>query len=74
MRHDSRAYLWNVREAADAILRFLAGIDFDTYASTEMLYSAAQAPAPRPEAAIKPAMAWLKSSAFNSASMLRCRR
>jgi uncharacterized protein with HEPN domain len=42
MRHDSRAYLWNVREAADAILRFIAGIDFDTYASTEMLYSAVE--------------------------------
>lgn len=42
MRHDSRAYLWDVREAADAILRFLAGIDFATYASTEMLYSAVE--------------------------------
>jgi hypothetical protein len=30
MRHDPRAYLWDVREATDAILSFLAGIDFDT--------------------------------------------
>jgi uncharacterized protein with HEPN domain len=42
MRHDPRAYLWDVREATDAILRFLAGIDFATYASTEMLYSAVE--------------------------------
>lgn len=30
MQHDSRAYLWNVRQAADAILDFVAGIDLKT--------------------------------------------
>ena len=42
MRHDSRAYLWDASEAVEAILRFLTGIDFDTYASTEMLHSAVE--------------------------------
>ena len=27
MQHDSRGYLWDVRQAADAILYFVAGID-----------------------------------------------
>lgn len=27
MQHDSRAYLWDVRQAQDAILDFVAGID-----------------------------------------------
>ena len=35
MQHDSRAYLWDVRQAADAILDFVAGIDLKTYAETQ---------------------------------------
>jgi len=35
MQHDSRAYLWEVRQAADAILDFVAGIDMKAYAETQ---------------------------------------
>ena len=35
MQHDLRAYLWDVRQAADAILDFVAGIDLKTYAVVE---------------------------------------
>jgi len=35
MQHDSRAYLWDVRQAVDAILNFAAGIDLKTYAETQ---------------------------------------
>jgi uncharacterized protein with HEPN domain len=30
---DARAYLWDVQQAADAILRFVAGLDVQTYAA-----------------------------------------
>ena len=30
MQHDSRAYLWDVRQAADAILDFVVWIDMKT--------------------------------------------
>ena len=33
MPHDRRAYLWEVRDAADAILEFVAGIDLKAYAA-----------------------------------------
>lgn len=39
MQHDSRAYLWDVRQAADAILDFVAGIDLKTYAETQVIHS-----------------------------------
>ena len=42
MRHDPRAYLWDVREAADAIARFVRNRDFDEYASDLMLRSAVE--------------------------------
>ena len=35
MPHDSRAYLWDVREAADAILNLVARIDLKTDAETQ---------------------------------------
>ena len=42
MQHDSRAYLWDVRKAADAILDIVAGIDQKTYAATEVIHSAVE--------------------------------
>lgn len=42
MRHDPRAYLWDVREAADAIASFVRGRGFDQYASDLMLRSAVE--------------------------------
>jgi uncharacterized protein with HEPN domain len=42
MQRDARAYLWDVKNAADAILRFIAGLDVETYARTEVVYSAVE--------------------------------
>jgi uncharacterized protein with HEPN domain len=42
MQHDSRAFLWDVRQAADAILDFVAGIDLKTYAETQVIHSAVE--------------------------------
>jgi uncharacterized protein with HEPN domain len=42
MQHDSRAYLWDVRQAADAILDFVAGIDLKTYAERQVIHSAVE--------------------------------
>ena len=42
MQHDPRAYLWDVREAADAILSFVQGVDFETYANTPLIHSAVE--------------------------------
>ena len=42
MQHDSRAYLWDARKAADAILDIVAGIDLKTYAATEVIHSAVE--------------------------------
>jgi len=42
MQHDSRAYLWDVRQAADAILDFVAGIDLKTYAEARIIHSAVE--------------------------------
>lgn len=42
MQHDSRAYLWDVRQAADAILDFVAGIDLKTYAEAQVIHSAVE--------------------------------
>ncbi|MSP96428.1 MAG: hypothetical protein EXR29_04210 [Betaproteobacteria bacterium] len=39
MRHDSRAYLWDVCHAADVILDVVAGIDLNTYAGSEVIHS-----------------------------------
>jgi hypothetical protein len=37
MRRDPRAYLWDVREAADAIASFIQGRSFEDYAGDLML-------------------------------------
>ena len=42
MRRDPRAYLWDVREAADAIASFVQSRSFDDYAGDLMLRSAVE--------------------------------
>jgi len=42
MQHDSRAYLWDVLQAADATLNIVTGIDLKTYADTEVIHSAVE--------------------------------
>ena len=42
MRRDARAYLWHVRDAADAINTFLQNRTFDDYLSDRMLRSAVE--------------------------------
>ncbi len=42
MQHDPRAYLWDAREAAAAILEFVAGKTFEDYASDRLLRSAVE--------------------------------
>jgi len=42
MQHDTRAYLWDVRQAADTILEFIAGIDLKTYTETQVIHAAVE--------------------------------
>jgi uncharacterized protein with HEPN domain len=42
LRRDPRAYLWDVREAADAIAGFVLGRSFDDYSGDLMLRSAVE--------------------------------
>jgi uncharacterized protein with HEPN domain len=42
MLRDPRACLWDVREAADAIAGFVAGVDFETYAKSSLIHSAVE--------------------------------
>ena len=42
MQRDPRAYLWDAREAAGAILEFVAGKTFEDYASDRLLRSAVE--------------------------------
>ena len=42
MRREPRAYLWDVREAADAILEFTSGLQLDDYLTDRMLRSAVE--------------------------------
>jgi len=42
MRRDARAYLWDIQQAADAITRFLEGLDAATFAENELVYSAVE--------------------------------
>jgi len=42
MRREPRAYLWDVREAADAILEFTRGFHLDDYLADRMLRSAVE--------------------------------
>jgi uncharacterized protein with HEPN domain len=42
MRRDPRAYVWDVREAADAIAGFVLSRSFDDYSGDLMLRSAVE--------------------------------
>lgn len=42
MRHDSRAYLWGVRQAADAVREFVEGMNPTTYVDSEVIHAAVQ--------------------------------
>lgn len=42
MRREPRAYLWDVREAADTILEFTRGLQIERYLSNHMLRSAVE--------------------------------
>ncbi len=42
MQRDARAYLWDVLSAADAIHRFVAGVDASTYSEAEVIHSAVE--------------------------------
>jgi len=42
MRRDARAYLWDIQQAADAIMRFLEGHDAATFTENELVYSAVE--------------------------------
>jgi uncharacterized protein with HEPN domain len=42
MPRDPRGYLFDVREAADAIIAFIAAVDFDGYASSPLIHSAVE--------------------------------
>jgi uncharacterized protein with HEPN domain len=36
MQRESRAYLWDIDQAADAIERFIAGLDLQAYEQSEI--------------------------------------
>ncbi len=42
MQRDSRAWLWDVREAAQAIELFVAGMDDTAYTKSELVHSAVE--------------------------------
>lgn len=42
MNDKARAYLWDARDAIDAIQTFVAGVDLDEYAMNPMLHSAVE--------------------------------
>ncbi len=42
MQRDVRAYLWDMREAAQAIQDFVGGMDAATYAATPLVHSAVE--------------------------------
>lgn len=42
MRREPRNYLWDVREAADAILTFIADADYESYAESSLIHSAVE--------------------------------
>ncbi len=42
MRRDARAFLWDIREAADAVRRFVSGLDAQTYAGNDVVRSAVE--------------------------------
>jgi uncharacterized protein with HEPN domain len=42
MPSDARTYLWDVQKAANAILDFVAGLDVELYAETDVVHSAVE--------------------------------
>jgi uncharacterized protein with HEPN domain len=42
MLRDARTYLWDIQQAADAITKFIAGLDFTSYSENELVYSAVE--------------------------------
>ena len=40
MERDVRTYLWDAQQAADAIQNFVAGLDAQIYAETEIVHAA----------------------------------
>ena len=42
MPRDTRAYLWDVLSAAEAIDRFVTGVDAQAYAQSEVIHSAVE--------------------------------
>lgn len=42
MQRDPRAYVWDVREAAEAIAEFVADVSFEAYVANPMLHSAVE--------------------------------
>lgn len=42
MQRDPRAFLWDVRDSAQAILSFVDGIDANAYASSPLVHSAVE--------------------------------
>lgn len=42
MRPESRAYLWDARRSADAVMQYTRGRTFDDYVSNDMLRSAVE--------------------------------
>lgn len=42
MQLDPRAFLWDIQQAADTILQFIAGIDVRAYAENELVHSAVE--------------------------------
>lgn len=42
MDRDARSYLWDIQKAADAIVTFIAGLDGQTFAESELVHSAVE--------------------------------
>ena len=42
MRNDARVLLWDIEQAAAAIERFITGLDFETYANSELVHTAVE--------------------------------
>jgi uncharacterized protein with HEPN domain len=42
MPRDPRAWLWDVQQAGEAIAEFIAGLDEQAYAESELVYSAVE--------------------------------
>jgi uncharacterized protein with HEPN domain len=42
MPRDARAYLWDILAAADAVLRFIEGLDAERYADSELVHTAVE--------------------------------